>query len=135
MIRVVALILVVFAFVTADAQAQVKVIREGEENPVLTVAKSTLWGGLTGLVLGGAIALVAEDNEEDIVKWSFVAGTFGGFAYGLYHVATRQPPTTSLLEMDADGLALGIPTVGIGLSADGVARRLNTSITVFSYTF
>jgi hypothetical protein len=42
----------------ATGSAQVEVQRRGEENPVLTVSKSIVYGGLAGLVLGGALALV-----------------------------------------------------------------------------
>jgi hypothetical protein len=133
--RVLILVFVLLAFFAVDTHADVDVVRVGVENPMITVAKATFWGALTGLLLGGAIALIAEDNEDDIIKWSLVAGTFGGFAFGIYHVATRPSGESSLLELDGDGLALSLPTVDIGWTGDEDRRHLNTKMTVFSYTF
>jgi hypothetical protein len=133
--RTLVLIFVAVCIFAVDCTAQVSVIREGHENPVLTVAKSTLWGGLAGLVLGGAIALVAEDNEADIVKWSFVAGTFGGFAFGVYHVATRERPTSALFEVDGSGLALRVPTVTLRPIEDETVPSIHATATLFSCTF
>lgn len=88
------------------ASAAPTVQRQGSENPVLEVAKSTLFGALGGLVLGGAIALASSgDNDGDIVKWSFIGGTFVGFGYGIYHVATR-PKVTALLEFQGGSARL-----------------------------
>ena len=80
------------------AQAAVEVRREGSENPMLEVAKSTFWGGLLGVMVGGALALATEDNDNDgdIVRWSFVGGVFLGLGVGMYHVATRPSPTALL---------------------------------------
>jgi len=53
-------------------------------DPLLTVLKNTLLGGVTGLVLGGAVSLVTdEDHRSDVLRWGFVIGTFGGFAMGV----------------------------------------------------
>lgn len=53
-------------------------------DPLLTVLRNTLLGGVTGLVLGGAVGLVTdEDHRGDVVRWGFVLGTFGGFAMGV----------------------------------------------------
>lgn len=133
--RVIILLIVILAFFAVDSRADVDVIRGGEENPMITVAKATFWGGLTGLILGGAIALVADDHEDDIIKWSFVAGVFGGFAFGIYHVATRPSGESSLLETDGDGLALNFPSVNIAWTGNEDSRHLNARMTVFSYSF
>jgi hypothetical protein len=133
--RVLATLLIVLALFAGDSRADVDVIRGGAENPVVTIAKSTFWGGLTGLVLGGAIALVVDDNQEDIVKWSFVAGVFGGFAFGVYHVATRPSPESSLLQIDDEGLALNIPAAQVVWSGDRGARSVGAKIALFSYQF
>ena len=72
-------------------------------DPLLTVLKNTLLGGVTGLVLGGAVSLVTEkDHRSDVVRWGFVIGTFGGFAMGvnlavrghegLFEAAARHAP-------------------------------------------
>jgi hypothetical protein len=99
-----------------EANAEPVIQRQGSENPVTEVAKSTVFGALAGLALGGAVALVANgDNDGDIVKWSFVGGTFLGFGYGVYHVATR-PKTTALLEFQGrtPSLHAAIPAPELG---------------------
>ncbi len=73
--------------------------------PLLTVAKNMLLGGMTGLVLGGTLTLVVdEDSKSDVVRWGLVAGTFGGFAFGVWtawrgdddlFAATRAPGLAS----------------------------------------
>lgn len=99
------MLLVVLAF-NSMATAQVKVIRTGSENPMSTIAKSTFYGAMTGVFMGLALSLVVEEDFADIMKWSFVSGTFGGFAIGLYHVASRpQPQSASLLQFNRSGLA------------------------------
>ena len=85
--------------------SQVTVVRGGEENPVITIGKSTLYGGATGLLLGLALSLVVDADTGDIVKWSFVGGTFGGFLLGIYHVAARPQPRSAFLQFDSGVLA------------------------------
>jgi hypothetical protein len=115
-----AAILILLSFFTNVADAQVQVVRGGEENPVVTIAKSTLYGAGAGLLLGFAAALVVENNEGEIIKWSFVGGTFGGFLFGVYHAATRPKPTASLLKIQPDGLAKwSLPQPQVRLSRDG----------------
>jgi hypothetical protein len=64
---------------------------QDSSNDLLTIAKSSLFGGLVGLVLGGVTALVVDsDKRDDSVRWGIVLGTFGGFAYGVYSVTTGQ---------------------------------------------
>ena len=89
------------------AGAAVDVTRTSSENPMLEVTKSTIYGGLAGLVLGGAIALANGDNEGNILKWSFVGGTFLGFGYGLYYVNSR-PRAAALLEVEDGKLHPGV---------------------------
>jgi hypothetical protein len=103
------------------ARGDVDVEREGSENPVLEVAKSTLWGALAGLVVGGAIALIDSDNDHngDIVRWGFVGGTFLGMGYGIYHVSTRPEPTAMLQLQGGDlrlNAVLPAPEPGRGLT-------------------
>jgi hypothetical protein len=53
-------------------------------DPMVTVLRNTLLGGVTGLVLGGALSLVtSEEHQGDTVRWGFVIGTFGGFGLGV----------------------------------------------------
>ena len=96
------------------AGSAVNVDRSGTENPMVEVARSTIYGGVTGLLLGGALALAVPDNKDsDYLKWGFVAGTFFGFGYGLHHIATRPSPQ-ALLELDHGALGWGVPEVAVG---------------------
>jgi hypothetical protein len=105
------LILAMTAGIGAPAAAAVNVERSGSENPMVEVARSTIYGGLTGLVLGGAIAWARDgDNGYNIVRWGFVAGSFFGFGYGLYHVSSR-PTARALLEIEGGTPRLEVPSV------------------------
>jgi len=109
--RIVALMLaglLACALLAPAAGAAVNVERSSSENPMLEVAKSTVYGGLAGLVLGSAIALVNNGNNDgDIIKWGFVGGTFLGFGYGLYYVSSRPKPS-ALLELENGRLHPGV---------------------------
>ena len=131
----VTLIVIIAVLTTVSARADVEVRRYGEENPMLTIAKSTVWGGLAGLILGAAVALVAEDNEDDIIKWFFVGGVFVGFGVGVYHVATRPKPTSSFLEIEDGGLALRVPTLNLAPEPSAGAHGWRASVTLFSANF
>jgi hypothetical protein len=64
---------------------------QDSSNDLLVIAKSSLLGGLLGLVLGGVTALVVDsDKRDDSVRWGIVLGTFAGFGYGVYTVTTDQ---------------------------------------------
>jgi hypothetical protein len=53
-------------------------------DPLIVVLKNTLLGGTAGLVLGGTLTLVVdEDSRSDVVRWGVVIGAFGGFALGV----------------------------------------------------
>jgi hypothetical protein len=53
-----------------------------------TIAKDTLYGGLIGLVLGGTLTLVVdEEDRDDVVRWGVVIGVFGGFVFGIYEAS------------------------------------------------
>ena|SRR3990172_4821911 len=100
-----ALVLILIFFFTTTSQAQVQIVRTGQENPVVTIGKSTLYGAGTGLLLGLALSLVVDEDTGDILKWSFVGGTFGGFFLGIYHVASRPQPASAMLQFNSTGLA------------------------------
>ena len=94
---------------------------------VVTIGKSTLYGGATGLLLGLALALVVDESTGDIMRWSFVTGTFGGFLIGVYHVANRPQPSSAMLQFNASGLvkvALPKPELRLG-SNRSLGLRLN----------
>ncbi len=129
------LILAILLASAIPLHAQVTVERHGQENPVAEIAKATLWGGAAGLVLGLAVALVADKNEEDIVKWFFVGGVFGGFGYGIYHVATRPKPSSALLEFDENGVNWNLPAVALQPSFTGERKDTRGAVTLLSVGF
>ena len=104
-----ATVLVSLSLLAGTADAQIIENRQGDANPMVSVFKSTIYGGLAGLVLGLAIELVDEDSDGDAVKWGFVGGTFFGFGYGIYHVANRPGPSGALLERGPAGWEWTVP--------------------------
>lgn len=102
------------------ARAAVNVERNSAENPVVEISRSVIYGGLAGLVVGGAIALASEsDNSGDIVRWCFVGGTLAGLAAGIYFVSSRPQPR-AVIEVDGGALRLHAPQ--LGKSAAGGAQ-------------
>jgi len=97
------------------ASAGINVNRNGDENPVQEVAKSTLYGALTGLVVGGALALASDSNDNDaqLVRSGIVAGTFLGLGLGLWWV-TKRPQPSSALEWKDGTLRASLPEPAIG---------------------
>ncbi len=126
-----ATIMLLLVFMTNGvSQAQVTVVRGGQENPVVTIGKSTLYGGATGLLLGLALALVIEDNTGEIMRWSFVGGTFGGFLIGVYHVANRPQPASAMLQFNSSGLAkVTLPKPELSLGSN---RSLGLKVNLIS---
>jgi hypothetical protein len=88
-----------------------------DDSPMLSIFKSTVFGGLAGLALGGAVELVADSSDGDAAKWGFVAGVFFGFGYGVWH-ETRKPDSQGFLHGDADGWQLSAPTVELRLGGE-----------------
>ncbi len=130
-------LLIMFSFLafTASAEAQVAIVRGAHENPVVSIAKSTLYGGATGVLLGLALTLVVDEDKGDILKWSFVGGTFGGFLYGIYHVSTRPQPTAAILQFDTSGLAkIAVPQPQIQFNRERFSRQkfLNLRVNLVS---
>ena len=109
-------ILLACALIAAGAPAAiaaVNVTRTGDENPMKEVAKSVIYGGLAGLVLGTALAVATKNNSNDdqYIRWGFASGAFLGFGMGLYWVTAR--PSAALIEVKDGGVHLGAlqPTV------------------------
>jgi len=110
----------------AAADAAVVVTRRGDENPMQEVARSVLYGGLTGLMVGGVFA-IADDGGDDGAKlrWGLVAGTMVGLAVGLHHVSSR--PSAALIEFDDGGAHFGaiapraLGGGGVGLALVGAS--------------
>ena len=60
-------------------------------DPLMTVLKATLVGSITGLVLGGTLTLVVDDeSRSETVRWGVVIGTFAGFGVGVWQAATGR---------------------------------------------
>jgi hypothetical protein len=90
----------------SSLRAQVVEERESDSNPATAIFKATLAGAGTGLLLGGAYALVASDGAdetEDALKWGVAGGAAAGVVVGLIYVALRSQP-----EGDADVVAPGV---------------------------
>ena len=98
-------IMLLFVFSTrmfsiSMAEAQVSVVREGEANPVIAVAKSAFWGGVAGVTTGFAIGLAVKDYE--VMRYTIAAGTLIGMYYGWRHVNDR-PEVIPAFELNTDG--------------------------------
>lgn len=61
-----------------------------DDSTIIQISKSTIYGGLLGLLLGGAVAIVVEDDRDEPIRWGLVLGVFGGFAYGVYAASTGR---------------------------------------------
>jgi len=76
-----------------EVSAQVVEGRDAEANPASVIFRSTLYGAGTGLVLGGAYILVADDADTgDVLRWSTAGGAAAGVLIGLAYLATRSEP-------------------------------------------
>jgi len=96
------------------ARSAVEVNRVGSENPMVEVFKSTVYGALAGLVVGGAISLATKDDSGEPLRWGFVGGTAVGLGYGLWWVSSRPQPT-GLLQIEQGEVHLtALPTVEVG---------------------
>jgi hypothetical protein len=98
---------------TTTASAQVVEAREGASNPAEVLFRSTLFGAATGLALGGAYALVADDADTgEVLRWSTAGGAAGGLLIGLVYMVTRSDPEGSLdegaVQLDDNGLRLSV---------------------------
>ena len=123
-----AVLLVASTLFTATAHSD-----EGQESPVATIGKSTFYGALTGLLVGGAAALVSGGSAGETMKWSFVAGTAVGFAYGVYDVNTRPEPKSAMLSLNSSGSAtFNLPKPRLARAANG---DLGLEMSVFSLAF
>ena len=111
------------------------VCAQEKDNPVRTIAKSTFWGGVTGLALGGAIALVSDGNEQEVITWGFVLGVFGGFGFGVYHVMSNDHRAYGLLDYDSGKVSLRVPELALGREGPSNSRTLTGRVTLFAAGF
>jgi hypothetical protein len=105
-----------------------------ETNAFVAVAKTTIWGFLLGVVVGGALEIGASDegSDGDAFRFSVVAGTFAGMGYGIYHVITRDKNRdTGLLNVGEDGVSLARPA----LQMKREDKTWGADVTVFSWSF
>lgn len=106
------------------AAAQVVEERDSEANPAAAVFRATLYGTGTGLVLGGAYALIADDEDTgEILRWGTAAGAAGGLLVGLLYVATRSEPEGSAEEIRDDVGLLQVRNGSLALSPTGLLAK------------
>jgi len=95
LVRAVVILTVMVYCASGSACAQVTEVRQGESNPSGVLFHSTLYGAGTGLVLGGAYALVKKgDNPStgSILSWSIAGGAALGFLVGVIYLTSRPQP-------------------------------------------
>jgi hypothetical protein len=125
---------VLVCLLQSAASAQVIETREGDSNPGKVLFLSTLYGAGTGLVLGGAYALVDDDDDPgtgDILQWGVAAGAATGLVVGLIYCATRSEPQgtaeeVGLLRMNGSDVGVSVPTVRASPAARSVGLTLMT---------
>lgn len=113
-------------FAHSAAHAAVNVERHASENPMQEVSRSVFYGALTGLMVGGVLAIATEGNNDGaLIRWSLVGGTMVGLAVGLAYVSSR--PSAALIELDDGGAHFGAiaprPAPGGGLALGLVQAR------------
>jgi hypothetical protein len=87
-------------------------------NPMAEIFKNTLYGALTGLLVGGIlIAIDSEDSDERRSKLSTstAVGAGVGLLYGVF-VVTSMERQVAAIEWDGERLALNMPRVGVALT-------------------
>jgi hypothetical protein len=125
-----AIALALFCSFQESVSAQVVEKRQGEANPAAVIFRSTLYGAGTGLVLGGAYALIEEDDDPstgEILKWGTAGGAAAGFLIGLVYVITRSEPkgdaeVTGVLQLERGDLGIAVPTILMAEQRDVAGR-------------
>ena len=82
----------------ARSSGSVNISRQGDENPMVEIARSVFWGAVAGLAVGTAITLADDHHSGEPIRWGVVIGTFAGLGAGIYFVANRPIPE-SMLEL------------------------------------
>jgi len=83
-----------------------------EDSTLIRISKSTIYGGLLGILLGSAVALVVDDNRDEPIRWGLVIGVFGGFAYGVYSASTGRDDFFQRTDGRIDPSQYLLPTSG-----------------------
>lgn len=110
----VAALMAVASIAPGIVRAQVIEKRDDDANPAIVIFRATLFGAGTGLLLGGAYALVEEDDDlstGEILKWGAAGGAAGGAIVGLLHWMTRSEPEGSAEEVATSQPADAAPRV------------------------
>jgi hypothetical protein len=126
------LVLAMLVGIVESAMAEVNVERRSDENPVVEVARSVMWGAVAGAVVGGAVALAdtSPDNSTP-VRWGIVGGTALGLAYGLWWSAKR--PSGAMLEIQDGTLrAQAVPPIEMTVTPGGTRE---TRVALVGVTF
>jgi hypothetical protein len=85
-----------------------QVVEEREQaasNPGKVIFHTTLYGAATGAVLGGAYALIEDDDDLDaweILRWGVAGGAAAGLVVGLIYVVARPEPKGDVEDLDTD---------------------------------
>ena len=126
--KILAVLMIAITALNGTAQAA-----EDQESSVVTVGKSTFYGALTGLLVGGAAALVSGGSSGEILKWSFVGGTAAGLIWGVHDVSTRPEHGSAMFSLKSDGSTkVSVPKPQLILSDNG---SLGFDMTIFSLAF
>ncbi|MFN0151356.1 MAG: hypothetical protein ACKVU1_11695 [bacterium] len=114
---------IVFALLLAGAPGvPVRQAHAGDKG-MASIGKNAIYGALTGLLLGGVVALVSdEDSRDDAIRWGVVIGTFGGVAYGIYDVSKGDDQAVGPVAAP-DAIALQMTKPGVIGSARGAHFR------------
>ncbi len=70
---------------------------DGSDRQLITLTKTTIYGGLLGGLLGLTSALIVkEDSRDDVIRWGVAIGAVSGFAYGIFSIAHGNDDLSSL---------------------------------------
>ena len=127
------LLLAILMTTNSSLFAQVIEARKGEANPIVTIAKATFYGTLTGGLIGLVSLLVVEENKGDMLKWSIVGGTAFGFLGGIVYVASRPSAAgggASLLNINKNLASLSVPNTYIYFDNDQFTNQRSLAMQV-----
>lgn len=113
MVRIVFAIGLAFALFSAQTAA-------AEENAMETVFKDSLYGGLAGALIGGAV-MALTDNPGDHIGYIGVGaavGVIGGAAFGL------AQSSRAFAEVENGRMTVSVPTVQTAVTFPNPAGRI-----------